>query len=113
MLESIIRLGQAHARLMFRNEITTFDAISVIILIECCLNSGLIQENYLHARFINNKDYFEIKVEILKRLKLIERRHENLLWKNMKDDIKTRSRTPSPVNGYIEEADINLMMSEL
>lgn len=38
MLESIIRLGQAHARLMFRDEITTFDAISVILLIETSLN---------------------------------------------------------------------------
>ena len=114
MLESMIRLGQAHARLMFRNEITTFDAISVILLLETGLMSGLVKENYAHTRYTNDRDYFELKVEILQRLKLVEKRHENLLWANMKNDVAKRSRTPSPVANYIEDADINnLMASEI
>jgi DNA helicase MCM9 len=46
MLESLIRLAEAHARLMFRKDIIIFDAISVIILMEHCLNTGLFDENY-------------------------------------------------------------------
>lgn len=111
MLESIIRLGQAHARLMFRNEISTFDAISVILLVECTLSTGLIKDNYPHVRYTNAKDYFELKVEILRKLKLDQRKFEDLLWKNMEKDIKTRSRTPSPINDYIEETDLNNLMA--
>lgn len=110
MLESIIRLGQAHARLMFRNEVTTFDAISIILLTESSLASGLMKENYPHARYTNDRDYFELKVEILQRLNLVEKHHE-ILWKNMKRDIAERNRTPSPVNEYIEDTEINNMMA--
>jgi DNA replicative helicase MCM subunit Mcm2 (Cdc46/Mcm family) len=34
MLESLIRLAEAHARMMFKKDIETFDAINVIILME-------------------------------------------------------------------------------
>ena len=50
-LESMIRLSQAHARLMFREEINTLDAITVIMLMEHTLSSGLIKENYVHTRY--------------------------------------------------------------
>lgn len=46
MLESLIRLAEAHARLMFRKDIIIFDAISVIIVMEHCLNTGLFEELY-------------------------------------------------------------------
>ena len=44
MLESLIRLSEAHARLMFREEIEVYDAICVIILMEQCVNTGLFEK---------------------------------------------------------------------
>ena len=46
MLESLIRLAEAHARMMFRKDIIIYDAISVVILMEHCINTGLFDENY-------------------------------------------------------------------
>ena len=41
MLESLIRLTEAHARLYMKSEATMFDAISVIVLMEHTLMSCL------------------------------------------------------------------------
>ena len=41
MLESLIRLTEAHARLYMKSEATVFDAISVIVLMEHTLMSCL------------------------------------------------------------------------
>jgi len=46
MLESLIRLAEAHARLMFRKDIEIFDAVNIVILMECCVNTGLYDNNY-------------------------------------------------------------------
>jgi DNA replicative helicase MCM subunit Mcm2 (Cdc46/Mcm family) len=46
MLESLIRLAEAHARLMFRKDILVHDAVSTIILMEHCIHTGLFEENY-------------------------------------------------------------------
>jgi DNA replicative helicase MCM subunit Mcm2 (Cdc46/Mcm family) len=37
MLESLIRLSEAHARLSIKNQATLFDAVSIIILMEYTL----------------------------------------------------------------------------
>ncbi|CAN6480057.1 unnamed protein product [Victoria cruziana] len=59
MLESLIRLAQAHARLMFRNEVTRLDAVSAIICMEASMTASAILDdagNALHSSFSNNPD---------------------------------------------------------
>ncbi|KAL6955205.1 DNA helicase mcm9 [Sarracenia purpurea var. burkii] len=59
MLESLIRLAQAHARLMFRNEVTQLDAIAAILCIESSMTTSAIVDsvgNALHSNFTENPD---------------------------------------------------------
>eukprot|EP00268_Persea_americana_P060892 TRINITY_DN7637_c0_g1_i10.p1 TRINITY_DN7637_c0_g1~~TRINITY_DN7637_c0_g1_i10.p1 ORF type:complete len:675 (+),score=103.75 TRINITY_DN7637_c0_g1_i10:59-2026(+) len=59
MLESLIRLAQAHARLMFRNEVTRLDAIAAILCIEASMTTFAIVDsvgNALHSNFAENPD---------------------------------------------------------
>ncbi|KAF6170301.1 hypothetical protein GIB67_042991 [Kingdonia uniflora] len=59
MLESLIRMAQAHARLMFRNEVTRLDAIAAILCIESSMTTSAIVDsvgNALHSNFTENPD---------------------------------------------------------
>lgn len=59
MLEALVRLAQAHARLMFRGECTVMDAVFAIILMEGSHNSSQLLENnfsVLRAEFLDNPD---------------------------------------------------------
>ncbi|KAK2971790.1 hypothetical protein RJ640_018479, partial [Escallonia rubra] len=59
MLESLIRLAQAHARLMFRNEVTRLDAITAILCVESSMTTSAIVDsvgNALHSNFTDNPD---------------------------------------------------------
>ncbi|CAI9104079.1 OLC1v1002690C1 [Oldenlandia corymbosa var. corymbosa] len=59
MLESLIRLAQAHARLMFRDEVTRLDAITAILCIESSMTTSDIVDsagNALHSNFAENPD---------------------------------------------------------
>ncbi|XP_026416439.1 probable DNA helicase MCM9 [Papaver somniferum] len=74
MLESLIRLAQGHARLMFRNEVTRLDAIAAILCIESSMTTSAIVDsvgNALHSNFAENPDQEYAKQEklILERLK--------------------------------------------
>jgi DNA helicase MCM9 len=46
MLESLIRMAQAHARLMFRKDVIIYDAVCTIVLMEQCINTGIFDELY-------------------------------------------------------------------
>ncbi|CAN6202066.1 unnamed protein product [Urochloa humidicola] len=77
MLESLIRLAQAHASLMFRNEVIQLDAIAAILCIESSTATSPIVDNIgdaLHSNFTNNPDeiYKEQEKKILKKLGLVE-----------------------------------------
>lgn len=77
MLESLIRLAQAHARLMFRNEVTRLDAITAILCIESSMTTSAIVDsvgNALHSNFTENPDQEYAKQErlILEKLSSID-----------------------------------------
>lgn len=74
MLESLIRLAQAHARLMFRNEVTKLDAITAILCIESSMTTSAIVDsigNALHCNFTENPDqeYAKTEQQILEKLR--------------------------------------------
>ncbi|KMT01550.1 hypothetical protein BVRB_9g215510 [Beta vulgaris subsp. vulgaris] len=77
MLESLIRLAQAHARLMFRNEVTQLDAVTAILCIESSMTTSAIVDcvgNALHSNFTENPDIEYAKQEklILEKLGLVD-----------------------------------------
>ena len=68
MLESLIRLAEAHSRLMFRNEIEINDAICVVILMEHCINTGFYDKPY--SCLMSRELYSQAKQETLEKLGL-------------------------------------------
>ena len=68
-LESLVRLCQAHARLMYKDVVHLFDAITVIIVMESAFDSGLLTEFPLHEFILfDEEDYEYIKEVILAKL---------------------------------------------
>ncbi|KAL3687364.1 hypothetical protein R1sor_013673 [Riccia sorocarpa] len=74
MLESLIRLAQAHARLMFRNQVLRLDAIAAVICVESSMTQTAILQvgNALHSTFAESPDdeYAKQERTILEALKL-------------------------------------------
>ena len=68
MLESLIRLAEAHARLMFKKEIEVYDAICVVILMEHCINTGLYDKPF--SCLMSRELYSQAKRETLEKLGL-------------------------------------------
>ena len=91
MLESLIRMTEANARLYLRNKATLFDAITVIILVEHTLFSCLFGLDPIPSViFKDEREYQTVRDVVLERLEL-----------NPKDFVKEkqgkRDRTPSPI----------------
>ena len=63
LLESMVRLAQAHARLMFRNKVTITDAVVAVMLMESSMQGASLMgwKDILHAPFPDDsqKDYKE------------------------------------------------------
>lgn len=68
MLESLIRLAEAHARMCFRKDIEIYDAICVILLMEKCVSTGLFETNY--PCLMSAQTYAVAKFECLSKLGL-------------------------------------------
>ena len=68
MLESLIRLAEAHARMMFKKDIEIFDAVNVIILMEKCVSTGLFEGQY--SCLMSREMYSQAKQECLTKLGL-------------------------------------------
>ncbi|XP_024518384.1 probable DNA helicase MCM9 [Selaginella moellendorffii] len=70
MLESLIRLAQAHAKLMYRRQVTRADAIAAIVCVESSMTTSAILDdvgNALHSTFSEKPDaeYTELERKIL------------------------------------------------
>lgn len=74
LLESLIRLAQAHARLMARKEVTIQDAIVAVTCVECSMQKTALlgSMNALHTKFPDDpEEEYKLQAElILKRLGL-------------------------------------------
>nr|XP_004651298.1 DNA helicase MCM9 isoform X1 [Jaculus jaculus] len=82
LLESLIRLAEAHARLMFRNTVTLEDAITVVSVMESSMQGGALLGgvNALHTSFPENpQEQYRRQCElILEKLELPNLLHEEL-----------------------------------
>uniref|UniRef100_A0A7M4E8Y7 DNA helicase MCM9 n=2 Tax=Crocodylus porosus TaxID=8502 RepID=A0A7M4E8Y7_CROPO len=82
LLESLIRLAEAHARLMFRDTVTLEDAITVVSVMESSMQGGALLGgiNALHTSFPENPmEQYRMQCElILERLELQHLLHKEL-----------------------------------
>ncbi|KAJ6245654.1 DNA helicase mcm9 [Anaeramoeba flamelloides] len=83
LLQSVIRLAQAHARLMFRNTVTIQDAIiSVLVVDSSTTTSSLLGfENIVHSNFpeFPEQNYQKTAQVVLQKLGLIELLEEEII----------------------------------
>ncbi|XP_077343164.1 DNA helicase MCM9 [Lithobates pipiens] len=82
LLESLIRLAEAHARLMYRDVVTIEDAITVVSVMESSMQGGALLGgvNALHTSFPDNpREQYQMQCELLlERLGLENIRREEL-----------------------------------
>ncbi|XP_076332089.1 uncharacterized protein LOC143237104 isoform X2 [Tachypleus tridentatus] len=94
LLESLVRLAQAHARLMFRTEVSVQDAVVAVSLVESSMQgSALIQGvNALHTNFPNNPDSeYKVQAElILQRLGLHDILEQEMVKINKEQELQKR-----------------------
>lgn len=110
MLESLIRMTEAHARLYMKSEATIFDVISVIVLMEHTLMSCLFGlEKVPSVMFKDEYDYAQIRDMVLMRLELDPYRFNKDSKRHGIDNIK-RCETPSPIKKM--EAENSLLICQ-
>lgn len=93
MLESLIRLAEAHARLMFKKEIEVYDAVCVVILMEHCINTGLYDKPY--SCLMSRELYSQAKRETLEKLGLD------------REFFSGEDKDPYDMDGYADDVDDN------
>ena len=70
MFESLIRMTEAHARLLMKSEATVFDAVSVIVLMEHTLMTQIFGDVLPPICFDSKEVYKVVREDLLYRLGL-------------------------------------------
>ncbi|XP_067274786.1 DNA helicase MCM9 [Pseudorasbora parva] len=105
MLESLSRLAEAHARLMFRETVTVEDAVVVVSVMECSMQGGALlgNVNALHTSFPDNPcEQYKTQCEIvLERLGLTE-----ILDKELQRLSRLQNRSSDSPKGAVPRSDV-------
>ncbi|KAF4532670.1 hypothetical protein B566_EDAN002905 [Ephemera danica] len=100
LLESLIRLSQAHARLMYREEATRMDAVVAVSLVEASMQSSALLQgvNIYHTAFPDDPMFsYRAQAEaVLGRLGLEEELQEELTWLNSISQQQPAQEHPGP-----------------
>ncbi|XP_060094620.1 DNA helicase MCM9 [Heteronotia binoei] len=117
LLESLIRLAEAHARLMFRDIVTVEDAVTVVSVMESSMQGGALLGgvNVLHTSFPENpREQYRMQCElILEKLELqdilcdelqrLERlQHENSCHLQLSQEARNNGTEASFSNNKLE-----------
>nr|XP_055042801.1 DNA helicase MCM9 [Misgurnus anguillicaudatus] len=109
MLESLIRLAEAHAKLMFRETVSVEDAVVVVSLMECSMQGGALlgNVNALHTSFPDNPcEQYRTQCEVvLERLGLTDILHKEL--QRLSRLQNTRSSSPKGTVPHTEHTNGN------
>ncbi|KYR01834.1 MCM family protein [Tieghemostelium lacteum] len=109
LLESLIRLSQAHARLMFRNVVEVQDAIVAIFMIESsvessCILSGLDAQHSIFPDDPDN-DYKRLERSIRNSLGLVNITHKSAPRRKSKPKPSSHQTNNNWVNESIDDED--------
>lgn len=108
MLESLIRMTEAHARLLMKSSATVFDAVSIIILMEHTLMTNLFSE-YLPSVLFDSKDqYIAARDYLLYKLGIDM---SCLVDYDEPGELRKRCNTPSPIRRIEDSLYINNLQS--
>ncbi|CDW77769.1 mcm2 3 5 family protein [Stylonychia lemnae] len=105
MLESIIRMTEAHARLLMKSQATCFDAICVIIVMEHSLMTNLFGMDGVPSVMIKSVEAYQlIKNELCYRLGLDTERFGEY---DQQFELEKKCQTPSPIKRIEDSLFIN------
>ncbi|XP_056422410.1 DNA helicase MCM9 isoform X2 [Hyla sarda] len=112
LLESLIRLAEAHARIMYRNTVTVEDAITVVSVMESSMQGGALLGgvNALHTAFPENpREQYQMQCELLlDRLGLhniLQVELQRLTWQQNQESSQSEKNSLNISSGPVEEED--------
>lgn len=109
MFESLIRMTEAHARLLMKSCATLFDAVNVIILMEHTLMTDLYNGGFLPPVIFDGKNqYREVRDDLLYKLGLDLRSFTDY---DEEGELKKRRHTPSPIKRIEDSLFMNNLQS--